>query len=104
MIPWNDLKQDAAKPAVDGMRDLLARYDNLTDLPCHTHLLKTIPVVKIKQWALEGNSLDAASMMDMAPPNAAHVALSLIQQRLARVTDDLCDIFCKQMKRVLHCA
>ncbi len=25
-------------------------------------------------------------------------------QRLARATDDLCDIFCKQMRRVLHCA
>ena len=102
--PWNDLKQDAAKPTVDGMRNLLARYDNLTGLSCHAHLLKTIPVVKIKQWALEGNSLDAASMMDMAAAKRYAVALSLIQQRLARVTDDLCDIFCKQMKRVLHCA
>ena len=102
--PWNDLKQDAAKPTVDGMRDLLARYDSLTDLSCHTYLLKTIPIVKIKQWALEGNSLDAASMVDMSAAKRYAVALSLIQQRLAHVTDDLCDIFCKQMKRVLHCA
>jgi hypothetical protein len=64
--PWNDLKQDAAKPTIDGMRDLIGRYDRLTELACHAHLLKTMPVVKVKQWALEGNSLDAASMVDMA--------------------------------------
>ena len=102
--PWNDIKQDAAMPTIDGMRDLVARYDQLTDLACHTILLKTIPLVKIKQWALEGNSLDAASMVGMAVAKRHAVALALIRQRLARVTDDLCDIFCKQMKRVLHAA
>ncbi len=102
--PWNDVKQDTAKPTIDGMRDLLERYDRLTELACHAHLLKTIPIVKIKQWALEGNSLDATSMMDMAAAKRYTVALALIRQRLAIVTDDLCDIFCKQMKRALHSA
>ena len=102
--PWNDIKQDAARPTVDGMRELLLRHERLTGLSCHTHLLKRIPVVKTKQWALEGNSLDAASMLDMVAAKRYAVALSLIRQRLACVTDDLCDIFCKQMRRVLHCA
>lgn len=102
--PWNDVKQDAAKPTIDGMRDLVERYDRLTELACHAHLFKTIPVVKIKQWALEGNSLDAASMVDMAAAKRYTVALALIRQRLALVTDDLCEIFCKQMKRALHSA
>ena len=102
--PWNDVKQDAAKPTIDGMRDLVERYDRLTELACHAHLLKTIPIVKIKQWALEGNSLDAASMVDMAAAKRYTVALALIRQRLALVNDDLCDIFCKQMRRALHSA
>jgi TnpA family transposase len=100
--PWNDLKQDNARPSVEGMRELLARYDSLTNLARHTILLNKIPVVKIKQWALEGNSLDAASMVDMSAAKRYTVALSLIRFRLARVTDDLCVIFCKQMKRTLH--
>jgi hypothetical protein len=102
--PWNNLKQDAAKPTIDGMRQLIERYDRLTELACHAHLLKTIPVVKINQWALEGNSLDAASMVDMAAAKRYAVVLALIRQRLARVTDDLCDVFCKQMKRVAYFA
>jgi Domain of unknown function (DUF4158) len=100
--PWNDVKQDVAKPTIDGIRDLLERYDQLSGLACHTDLLNTIPIVKIKQWALEGNSLDAASMVDMASAKRYTVALALIRQRLAVVTDDLCNIFCKQMRRVLH--
>ena len=93
---WNDLKQDPAKPTLDGMRKLVARYDQLTGMAGHAHLLKAIPVVKVRQWALEGASLDAASMADMEPNKRYAVALALISHRLARVTDDLCDIFCKQ--------
>ena len=101
---WNDLKQDPAKPTLDGMRKLVARYDQLTGMAGHAHLLKAIPVVKVRQWALEGASLDAASMADMEPNKRYAVALALISHRLARVTDDLCDIFCKQMRRVTRLA
>ena len=52
--PWNDLKQDPAKPTLGGMRKLVARYDQLTGMAGHAHLLKAIPVVKVRQWALEG--------------------------------------------------
>jgi hypothetical protein len=55
------------------------------------------------QTMAQGNSLDAASMVDMAAANV-HCCFALIWQRPARVTDDLCDIFCKQMKRTLHSA
>lgn len=101
---WNDLKQDPAKPTLDGMRQLVARYDQLTGMAGHAHLLKAIPVVKVRQWALEGSSLDAASMADLEPSKRYAVTLALISQRLARVTDDLCDIFCQQMRRVTRLA
>jgi TnpA family transposase len=102
--PWNDLKRDTAKPTIDGIRNLLARYDNLMALSGHSDILKTIPVIKSKQWALEGNSLDAASMVDMTAAKRYAVALALIRHRLAIVTDDLCDIFCKQMRKIEHTA
>ena len=102
--PWHDLKQDPAKPTVHGMRDLLARFDQLTALSSYNSALKTIPIVKINQWALEGNALDAASMFDLAPSKRYAVTLAVIRQRLAIVTDDLCDVFCKQMNRVSRIA
>ena len=102
--PWNDLKQDATLPTLHGMRELVARYNQLMVPSGFSHLLKAIPVVKVHQWALEGISLDAASMVDLEPNKRYAVALAVIRQRMARVTDDLCDIFCKQMRRVLHSA
>ncbi len=102
--PWNDLKEDPVKPTLDGMRELAARYDRLTSMAGHTPLLKAIPVVKVSQWALEGNSLDAGSMVTMEANKRYAVTLALISQRLARVIDDLCDIFCKQMRRVTRFA
>jgi len=102
--PWNDLKQDTARPTVHGVRDLLARHEQLSGLAQYDALLKPIPIVKIGQWALEGNSLDAASMADLAPSKRYALALAVIRQRLARVSDDLCDIFCKQMSQVTHAA
>lgn len=102
--PWHDLKQDPAKPTIHGMRDLLARFDKLTALSGYNAVLKKIPVVKVTQWALEGTALDAASMVDLAPAKRYAVALAVIRQRLTVVTDDLCDVFCKQMNKVSRAA
>jgi len=102
--PWHDVKQDHAKPTVHGMRNLLVRFDRLTALSGHNACLKTIPVVKVSQWALEGNALDAASMADLSPSKRYAVTLAVLRQRLAIVTDDLCDVFCKQMNRVSRIA
>jgi TnpA family transposase len=102
--PWHDLKQDTARPTVFGVRELLMRYDQLNDLARYSQLLKPIPLVKVGQWALGGNSLDAASMADLAAPKRYAVALAVIRRRRAQVTDDLCEIFCKQMSLVAHAA
>ena len=102
--PWNDLKQDTARPTVHGARELLKRYDQLTALAKYNAMLKPIPIVKLGQWALEGQRLDAASMADLAPAKRYALALAVIRRRLARVTDDLCEIFCKQMSQVANAA
>lgn len=102
--PWNDLKTDAPKASLNGLRELLTRYDGLSALAGHQELLRNIPVVKRHQLSLEGLSLDAASMVDMEAKKRYTVALALIERQLARVTDDLCDVFCKQMMKVQHLA
>jgi len=93
--PWNDLKIDAPKVTVNGLRELLTRYDQLSALAGNQELLRNIPVVKRQQLSLEGLSLDAASMADMEVKKRYTVSLALIERQLARVTDDLCDMICK---------
>lgn len=100
--PWNDLKTDAPKATLNGLRELLTRHDQLSALAGNQELLRHIPVVKRVQLSLEGLSLDAASMVDMEPKKRYTVALALIERQLARGIDDLCDVFCKQMMKVQH--
>ena len=102
--PWNDLKADAPKASLNGLRKLLTRYDNLSVLAGNQDLLRNIPVVKRHQLSLEGLSLDAASMADMEVKKRYAVVLALIERQLARAIDDLCDVFCKQMMRAQHLA
>lgn len=102
--PWNDLKADTSKATLNGLRELLTRYDQLSALAGNQKLLQNIPVVKRYQLALEGLSLDAASMVDMEVKKRYTVSLALIERQLARVIDDLCNVFCKQMMKVQHLA
>jgi len=102
--PWNYLKADAPKATLNGLRELLTRHDDLSALAGQQELLRHIPVIKRHQLALEGISLDAASMADIEPKKRYTVTLALIERQLARVTDDVCDVFCKQMMKVQHLA
>ncbi|MCW2488850.1 transposase [Candidatus Symbiopectobacterium sp. NZEC127] len=90
------------KATIEGLRELLLRYDQLSRLSSNICILEDIPEIKRKQLALEGMSLDAASMVDMEAKKRYVVTLSLIQRQLARITDDLCNVFCKQMAKVQH--
>jgi|GEM_PF-587024 hypothetical protein len=101
---WNELKNDAQKSTLNGLRERLGNYEQLSALASNRQVLEDIPVMKRQQLALEGLSLNAADMMDMEPKKRYTVVLALIQRQLARVTDDLCDLFCKQMLKVQHLA
>ena len=102
--PWNDIKIDAPKATLGGLRKLLARFDQLSALSGNQKLLHNIPVAKRHQLSLEGLSLNAADMVDLEAKKRYTVTLALIERQLARVIDDLCDVFCKQMMKVQHLA
>src|SRR5208282_1811348 len=97
-------KIDAPKATLGGLRKLLARFDQLSALSGNQKLLHNIPVAKRHQLSLEGLSLNAADMVDLEAKKRYTVTLALIERQLARVIDDLCDVFCKQMMKVQHLA
>lgn len=78
--PWNDLKIDAPKVTLSGLRELLTRYDQLSTLAGNQELLCNIPVIKRQQLSLEGLSLDAASMADMEVKKRYTVSLALVER------------------------
>jgi hypothetical protein len=77
---WDALKQDAQSPTLTHLRDLLERQRWLALERPPVALSTLLPEVKLRQFALEAKSLDAARMLEMAP--AKRYALAATRHRL----------------------
>src|SRR5690606_18537278 len=82
---WNDLRQDAGPPTLKQLQRWTDRMTWLSGLNMHTHALAGIPDIKIKQFATEAKSLDAARMVALEPYKRATLAVSLLAVQSARV-------------------
>jgi Domain of unknown function (DUF4158) len=97
---WNMLKQDAGSPALTHLRELLEPQQWLVR-EFHPAALNTLlPETKLRQFALEAKSLDAARMQEMAPAKRYTLAATLIELQNARVRDDLAEMFIKRLMRI----
>ncbi len=63
--PWNRLREDPGKPNLKHLKELLDHITWLSSLQIATQALTMIPDVKIKRFAAEAQTLDAARMQDM---------------------------------------
>jgi TnpA family transposase len=97
---WDALKQDARSPTLTHVRDLLERQRWLALEQPPMALNTLLPEVKLRQFALEAKSLDAARMLEMAPAKRYTLAATLIELQNARVLDDLAEMFIKRLMRV----
>jgi TnpA family transposase len=96
---WNALKQDARSPTLTHLRELLERQRWLTRERPPVVLNTILPEAKLRQFALEAKSLDAARMQEMAPAKRYTLAATLIELQNARVLDDLTEMFIKRLMR-----
>jgi TnpA family transposase len=96
---WDALKQDAQSPTLTHLRDLLERQRWLAVERPPVVLSTLLPEVKLRQFALEAKSLDAARMLEMAPAKRYALAATLIELQNSRVLDDLAEMFIKRMMR-----
>lgn len=97
---WNTLKQEARSPTLTHLRELLERQQWLAREYQPIALNTLLPEVKLRQFALEAKSLDAARMQEMTPPKRYTLAATLIALQNARVLDDLAEMFIKRMLRI----
>jgi hypothetical protein len=96
---WNVLKRDAGSPTLTHLRELLERQRWLDRERLPIALRTLLPEVKLRQFALEAKSLDAARMQEMAPAKRFTLAATLIELQNARVLDDLTEMFIKRLMR-----
>ena len=98
--PWYELKQDPGKPILKNLKALVWRLKWLSELNTYQGALEHIPNVKLKHFATEAMSLDAARMKELEPHKRYTLAAALIATQSARTLDDLASMFIRRMQKI----
>ncbi len=91
--PWQDLKRDPASPTLTHMKLLIAHLVSISEQRklLAQDLFADIPHGKIKQFAAEAKTLDAARMREMLPRKRYTLAAALLLIQSAQALDDLAE-------------
>ncbi len=84
---WELLKKDPGKPTVNNIRQLVAQMDWLKTWYLDLTPLKNLPDAKLRNFAAQAKSLDAARMSEMKSDKRYALATCLIKIQLARRLD-----------------
>ena len=98
--PWHELKQDPGKPILKNLKALVWRLKWLSQLNTYQGALEHIPNVKLKYFATEAMSLDAARMKALEPNKRYTLAAALIATQSAHTLDDLATMFIRRMQKI----
>ena len=99
---WHDLKQDSGRLTLPHLHTWINRLHQLNELQFGAIALKGIPEVKIKHFAEEALTLDAARMKQMEPSKRYTLSVALLKVQKARTLDDLAEMLIKQMQQMHH--
>jgi len=97
---WHELKLDPGKPMLKHLQELAWRLQWLDELNVNCPALADIPDVKVKHFAAEAMTLDAARMKSLEPHKRYTLATSLLAEKKARTLDDLAEMFIKRMLKI----
>jgi TnpA family transposase len=97
---WEILKRDPGKATVNNLRELLTQMDWVRTWYIELRAVRELPDAKLRNFAAEAKSLDAARMREMEPHKRYALAMALIRMQVARRRDDLGDILVKRMQTV----
>jgi len=98
--PWQRLKTDPGSPTLTHLKDLVDHLDWLTTRTVDAAILAGVPDVKVKHFAAEARTLDAARMAALEPQKRYTLAVSLLAVQAARARDDVAEMFIKRMTAI----
>jgi TnpA family transposase len=98
--PWNNLKQEPGSPTLTHLKVWLDRQAWLAKYRIEERVFDSVPDVKIRHFAAEARSLDAARMLEMEAQKRLTLAASLLRVQSARVLDDLAEMLIKRMSTI----
>jgi len=97
---WNFLKQEPGTPTLMHLKDLVNYLTWLSLQNVSAEVLSNIPDIKIKQFAAEARTLNAAQMKALEPNKRYTLAVALLAVQSAKALDDLAEMFIKRMSSV----
>jgi TnpA family transposase len=97
---WDAVKREPQRPTVGHIREFTEHMRWLRELDPGEATFAAIPDVKLRQFASEALSLDAASMRDLASLKRYALAATLIRFQTARALDDMAEMFVKRMQKL----
>ena len=84
------------------LKDLLDRLMWFGQWPDLQPALAALPEVKVRHFAAEANTLDAARMLAMEPTKRVTLAAALLRVRAAQARDDLAEMCINRMMTIHH--
>lgn len=97
---WNFLKQEPGTPTLMHLKDLINYLSWLSRQKVRIDVLSNIPDIKIKQFAAEAKTLNAAQMKALEPNKRYALAVALLDVQSSRALDDLAEMFIKRMSSI----
>jgi TnpA family transposase len=98
--PWQRLRADPGSPTLTHLAELVAHLDWVVGLHVASDALADIPAVKVKHFAAEARTLDAARLAALEPQKRYALAVALLTMQAARVRDDVAEMFVKRMQAI----
>jgi hypothetical protein len=98
--PWHRLKGEPKQPTAQNNRDFLDHLAWLKEQAIIPAIFRGIPDVKLKQFAAEARSLDAASMNDLTEAKRLTLAATLVFTQTGRALDDVADMYVRLVLRL----
>lgn len=97
---WSFLKQEPGTPTLMHLKDLVNYLTWLSSQNVGIEVLSNIPDIKVKQFAAEAKTLNAAQMKALEPNKRYTLAVALLSVQSAKVLDDIAEMFIKRMSSV----
>jgi TnpA family transposase len=94
---FNALKRAPKRPSLSHLVDLVGHVRWLEELREPAELMAGVPPAKVRHFAAEARSLDAAEVRDITAPKRYTLLLSLISRAQVQGRDDLAEMFGKRM-------
>jgi TnpA family transposase len=96
--PWSLLKEEPGKPSHKNLKEIILHYHMLKAFKINETILSSIPNIKIKHFAEEAKTLNAAQMKKLETYKRYTLALCFLKQNIASMLDDLGEMFIKLVK------